>query len=123
VITKPANKGLFWLVKIRLAKVQILSKFGHIFSSYSYIHFGFSESVFSCTSMPNIDIILCWICIHDDETVFRCNPNVQFYLVIHPTYQAAFSESHLPEWSGKSWVIRFMVVNTGMWHRQKIFVF
>lgn len=123
VITKPVNKGLFWLVKIRLASAQIFSKFGHLLSSYSYIHFGFSESVFSCTSMPDINIILCWICIHDDETVFWCNPNVQFYLIIHPTYQAAFSESHLPEWSGKSWVTRFMVVNTEMWHRQRIFVF
>jgi len=97
VITKPVNKGLFWPVKIRLARVQIFSTFGHILRSYSYIHFGFSESVFSCTSMPDINIILRWICIHDDETLFRCNPNIQFYLAIHPTYQAAFSESHLPE--------------------------
>lgn len=123
VITEPAYKGLFWLVKIRLTRVQIFSKFGHIVTSYSYIHFGFSESVFSCTSVPDINIILCWICIHDDETVFRCNPNIQFYLIIHPAYQAAFPESHLPEWSGKSWSIRFMVLNTEMWHRQKIFVF
>jgi len=98
IITKPVNKGLFWLVKIRLARVQI---FFYIWSHTQIIqlniHFGFSESVFSCTSMPDINIILRWICIHDDETLFRCNPNIQFYLVVHPTYQAAFSESHLPE--------------------------
>ena len=123
VITKLVNKGLFWLVKIRLERVQIFSTFGHILSLYSYRHFDFSESVFSCTSMPDIDIILCWICIHDDETIFRCNPNIQFYFIIHPAYQAAFSESHLPEWSGKSWGVRLMVVNTEMWHKQVIFVF
>lgn len=103
------------MTRSALMELKVYSCFWSVTQFIQLLIIIFSESVFSCTSMPDINILLCWICIHDDEKVFRCNTNIQFYFIIHPAYQAAFSESHLPEWSGEYCVIALMVIFTEMY--------
>lgn len=89
--------------------------------------FSFSSYVMNPTefvqgpSLSDYNLLLCWLCIHDDAKVSRCYPYFVQCAAVHPAYKDNVSEQGSTVWSGlstytRSWHFIFPTLAIALHH-------
>jgi len=55
------------------------------------------------------DLLLCWICLHDDPTLSRCNTHTFKHFALYSAHEATLPESHIPLWSGDLSIVQYLL--------------